>query len=388
MLRHSEQLKAIGLLAGGVAHDFNNLLTGILANATMALEYAPLPIAGYLRDVVLAGERAADLTRQLLAYAGKGRCVIRSTDVPELVRDLVPLIRAGIPRNVEIALDFEPGVRPVEADATQLCQVVMNLVLNGAESIGENAGTVRVRVRSEQMERADIRRRYFAADQVESGPFVVIEVSDTGGGMDEDTQSRIFDPFYTTKFMGRGLGLAGALGIVRQHRGGIRVESAPGRGATFEVAIPASMAKPRETPLDEVPSVAPSSGLILVVDDSDIVRNVTRGVLEKFGYQVVLAENGEQCVELFSQRPDAFSMVLLDLTMPVMNGEEALGYLLRLNPNAKVLIVSGYDKDEAMRKFGDFKIAGFLQKPFRAARLIQKILEVLNTPNITELRGS
>jgi PAS domain S-box-containing protein len=388
MLHHSEQLKAIGLLAGGVAHDFNNLLTGILANATMALEYAPLPIAPYLRDVVLASERAADLTRQLLAYAGKGRCVIRSTDVTELVRDLIPLIRAGIPRNVEIALDFEPGVEPVEADATQLSQVVMNLVLNGAESIGEAAGTVRVRVRSEHLESADIRRRYYASDQVESGPFVAIEVSDTGSGMDEATQLRIFDPFYTTKFLGRGLGLAGALGILRQHRGGIRVQSAPGRGATFEVVIPASRVKPEEAPKDAVSSEAPMSGLILVADDSDIVRDVTRGVLEKFGYQVVLAENGEQCVEIFSQQPEAFSMVLLDLTMPVMNGEVALGYMLRLNPNTKVLIISGYDKDEAMRKFGNFKIAGFLQKPFRAARLIQKILEVLNTPNVTAMGGS
>jgi PAS domain S-box-containing protein len=386
MVQHSEKLKGIGLLAGGVAHDFNNLLTGILANVSMALEYAPLSIAGYLRDVVQASERAADLTRQLLAYAGKGRCVIRSTDVPDLVRDLIPLIRAGVPRNVEILLDFEPGVQPVEADATQLCQVVMNLVINAAESIGEVAGTVSVRVRSEHLESADIRRRYYAADQVESGPFVVIEVSDTGAGMDQATQLRIFDPFFTTKFMGRGLGLAGALGILRQHHGGIRVQSAPGRGTTFQVVIPASMVKPEETPKSAVSSEPPISGKVLVVDDSDIVRNVTRGVLEKFGYDVVLAENGEQCVEIFSQQPEAFSIVLLDLTMPVMNGEEALGYLLGLNPNAKVLVISGYDKDEAMRKFGDFKIAGFLQKPFRAGRLIQKILEILNTPNVAALQ--
>jgi PAS domain S-box-containing protein len=388
MLQHSEKLKGIGLLAGGVAHDFNNLLTGILANTTLALEYAPASIAGYLRDVVLASERAADLTRQLLAYAGKGRCVIGTTDVPELVRDLIPLIRAGIPRNVKIVLDFEPGVEPVEADATQLCQVVMNLVINGAESVGEAPGTVCVRVRSEHLEGADISRRYYAADKVESGRFVVIEVSDTGAGMDEATQLRIFDPFFTTKFMGRGLGLAGALGIVRQHGGGIRVQSAPGRGATFEVAIPASIVRPEDTPKVAVSSELPMSGAILVVDDSDIVRGVIRGVLEKFGYQVVLAEDGKQCVELFSARPEAFSVVLLDLTMPVMNGEEALGHLLRLNPNTKVLIISGYNENDAMRKFGDFKIAGFLQKPFRAGRLIQKILEILNAPNITALQGS
>jgi PAS domain S-box-containing protein len=377
MLQHSQRLEGIGLLAGGVAHDFNNLLTGILGNASLALEDAPPSIAGYLRNVLNAGERASELTRQLLAHAVKGPCLICSTDVPDLVRDLLPLIQAGIPRNVEIVLEFEPGVAPVEADAAQLRQVIMNLVINGAEAVGEAPGTVWVRVRAEHLEGADVVRRYYASDQVVSGQFVMIEVTDTGGGMDEDTQSRIFDPFFTTKILGRGLGLAGTLGIVRQHRGGIRVESAPGRGTTFEVVIPASAAKPAETPKDAVASAPPISGSVLVIDDSDIVRNVARAVLERVGYRVTLAENGKQGVELFSQTPDGFSIVLLDLSMPQMGGEEALGHLLRLRPDVKVLIVSGHGESEVRRKFGDSHTAGFLQKPFSAGRLVQKIREVL-----------
>jgi PAS domain S-box-containing protein len=389
MLQHSQRLEGIGLLAAGVAHDFNNLLTGILGNASLAQEDAPASIAGYLRSVLSAGERAADLTRQLLAHAGKGPFLICSTDVPDLVRDLIPLIQAGIPRNVEIVLEFEPGVAPVEADAAQLRQVIMNLVINGAEAIGEVAGTVWVRVRAAHLEGADVARRYYAADQMVSGQFVAIEVTDTGGGMDEATQSRIFDPFFTTKILGRGLGLAGTLGIVRQHRGGIRVESAPGHGTTFEVVIPASVAKPAETHKDAVAGAPPISGSVLVIDDSDIVRNVARAVLERAGYRVTLAENGKRGVEIFSQTPDAFSIVLLDLSMPQMGGEEALGHLLRLRPNAKVLIVSGHGETEVRRKFGDSRTASFLQKPFSAGRLVQKIREVLElSPRVENILSS
>jgi PAS domain S-box-containing protein len=377
MLQHSQKLEGIGLLAGGVAHDFNNLLTGIMGNASLALEYAPASITGYLRNVVQASERAADLARQLLAYAGKGQCVICTTDVAELVRDLIPLIQAGIPRKVEIVLDFEPGSATVEADPAQLRQVVMNLVINAAEAVGDTPGTVRVRVRSEYFEAADLRRRYYAADQVDSGEFVVIEVSDTGCGMDEATQSRIFDPFFTTKFLGRGLGLAAALGIMRQHRGAIRVDSALGRGTTFEVVIPASVAKVSGNSRDASAADSAVPCAVLVIDDEEMVRNLVQAVLEKFGYRCMFAENGARGVELFSQWPDEFSIVLLDLTMPVMDGEEALGHILRLRPNAKVLILSGYDESEVMRKFGNSNIAGFLQKPFSAGRLAQKIREVL-----------
>jgi PAS domain S-box-containing protein len=377
MLRKSQKLEGIGLLAVGVAHDFSNLLTGILGNASLALESAPADIADHLRQVMQAGELAAGLARQLLVYAGKGKCVTRSTDVAELVRDLIPLIRANIPREVEIVLDLEPEVPPVEGDAAQLLQVVMNLVINGAEAVGKAGGTVRVHVHSKHLEGADVRLRYYAADRVESGQFVAIQVSDTGCGMDEATQSRIFDPFFTTKLLGRGLGLAAALGIVRQHRGGIRVESAPGRGTTFEVVIPASVAGLGETPEGAVSSLPAMPCGVLVIDDEAIVRTVIQAVLERSGYRLTVAENGRQGVELFARSPDEFSIVLLDLSMPVMGAEEALGLLLRLRPNAKVLIVSGYDESEVIRLFGHRHIAGFLQKPFTAGRLLQKVREVL-----------
>jgi PAS domain S-box-containing protein len=376
-MRHAQKLESIGLLAGGVAHDFNNLLTGILGNATLALDGAPSSISGYLRSVVQASERAADLARQLLAYAGKGQFIIGATDIPDLVRDLIPLVQAGIPRKAQIVLDFERAVPAVEGDAAQLRQVLMNLVINGAEALGEEAGTVLVRVRSVHLKGADIRRRYYSAEDVESGRYVAITVSDTGSGMDEATQLKVFDPFFTTKFLGRGLGMAAALGIVRQHRGGIRLESAIGRGTTFEVVLPASTATVPAPPRDAVAVEPVMAGTILVVDDEEIVRDYTQAALQKFGYRVVLAANGAQGVELFSQLQDELSLVLLDLTMPVMGGEEALTHMLRRRPDAKVLVISGFDETDVIRRLGNSRISGFLQKPYSSVRLAQKIREVL-----------
>jgi PAS domain S-box-containing protein len=376
-LRHTQKLESIGLLAGGIAHDFNNLLTGIQGNANLALDGAPPSINGYLRNVVQASERAADLARQLLAYAGKGPFVVCAIDVQDLVRDLIPLVQAGIPRKAEIVLDFDPDVPPVEADAAQLRQVLMNLVINGAEAIGETAGTLRVRIRSRHLDAAEITRHYYSDENVESGRFVVIQVSDTGCGMDDATRLKVFDPFFSTKFLGRGLGLAAALGIVRQHRGGIRVESAPGRGTTFEVVIPATEAKVIPPPPDAAPIESAKSGTVLVVDDEEIVRDYTEAVLRKFGYQVILAANGAEGVEVFRRSQDEISIVLLDLTMPVMGGEEALSHMLRIRPETKVVIVSGFDETDVIRRVGNSRIAGFLQKPFSAVRLAQRIREVL-----------
>ncbi len=387
-LQRSQKLESIGLLAGGVAHDFNNLLTGILGNASLALDGAPPEIDAYLRNVVQASERAADLARQLLAYAGKGQFVAGPTDIKELVRDLIPLVQAGIPRKAEVRLDFDADVPPIEGDAAQLPQALMNLMINGAEALEEAAGTVRVRLRSMHLEADDIRRRFFSTEPVQSGPYVSIEVSDTGSGMDEATQSKIFDPFFTTKFLGRGLGLAAALGIVRQHRGGIRVESIVGRGTTFEVVFPATRAKVPSPPLDQRPVEPANSGTILVVDDEEIVRSYTRRALQKVGYKVLLAANGAEGVELFRQSPNDLCLVLLDLTMPVMNGEEALSHILNIRERMKVVIVSGFDEADVIRRVGRPRIAGFLQKPYSPASLAQKVREVLNSPSNASSKGA
>jgi CheY-like chemotaxis protein len=370
-MRHAQKLESIGLLAGGVAHDFNNLLTGILGNASLALDAKPSgEIAGYLQDVIKASERAADLARQLLAYAGKGQFHVHLVDLPAVIRDILPLIQAGIPRKVDVVLEFDSPLPHVEADVSQLRQLIMNLVINGAEAIGDSPGRVCVSATSRYLPADTIRQRFFAADEVEDGEFVLLRVEDSGCGMDPSTQSRVFDPFFTTKFFGRGLGLAAALGIVRQHRGGIRLESIPGAGTTFEVVLPASERKSTKQPL--------LSQTVLVVDDEEIVRSIAKAALEKFGYGIVLAEDGREGVEIFTREPDRFSAVLLDLSMPVMGGEEALQRMLEANPDAKVILISGYDESDVMRRVGRTRAVGFLQKPFTASRLAQAVREAAN----------
>jgi CheY-like chemotaxis protein len=291
-------------------------------------------------------------------------------DLPAVIRDILPLIQAGIPRKVDVVLEFDAPLPHVEADVSQLRQLIMNLIINGAEAIGDNPGTVRVSATSQYLPADTIRQRFFASDEVEDGEFVMLRVEDSGCGMDPSTQSRVFDPFFTTKLLGRGLGLAAALGIIRQHRGGIRLESTPGAGTTFEVVLPATARKSTEQPL--------LSQTVLVVDDEEIVRSVAKAALGKFGYGVVLAENGREGIEIFAREPERFSAVLLDLSMPVMGGEEALQRILEVRPDAKVILISGYDELDVMRRVGRARAAGFLQKPFTASRLAHTVREAVN----------
>ena len=238
-LRQSQKLESIGLLAGGVAHDFNNLLMGILGNASLALD--SLQDAGrtgeLLRDVVRASERAADLTRQLLAYAGKGRFVVGAVDLSRLIQDLEPLIHSSISRKVRLTLNLEPGLPAIQADKTQIEQVVMNLIVNAGEAIQDDAGSITVTTALRGASAEELGA--FLTEHKVEGSYVVLRVRDTGSGMDEETQKRIFDPFFSTKFLGRGLGLSAAFGIVRGHKGAIKVTSAPGQGTDFEVLFPA-----------------------------------------------------------------------------------------------------------------------------------------------------
>jgi len=239
-LRHAQKLESLGLLAGGVAHDFNNLLTGILGNASLVLDIidADPSVRAMLQDIIRASERAADLTRQLLAYAGKGKFVIEPVNVSSLVRDISELIRSSVPRTVDLSLQLTEDLPPVEGDASQIQQLVMNLVLNAVEATGERPGVVRVRTGISEV-RPGGPAGHLRPEAPTPGTYTRIEVSDDGCGMNETVMSQIFDPFFTTKFTGRGLGLAAALGIVRGHRGAIGVDSAEGLGSTFTVLLPA-----------------------------------------------------------------------------------------------------------------------------------------------------
>jgi len=377
-LRHSQKLESIGLLAGGVAHDFNNLLMGILGNASLAMDSLkdPKKARELLRDVVRASERAADLTRQLLAYAGKGRFITEPVELSELVNDLLPLIQSSIPRKVRLMLDLRPDLSAIQADRTQIEQLVMNLIINAAEAIQGESGSVVVSTAVRRVAADELST--FLTETREEGRYVALQVIDTGCGMNEETVKQIFDPFFSTKFLGRGLGLSAALGIVRGHKGAIKVTSSPGQGTIFEVLFPASAeAEVRAQPREDTQMVH-GQGTILVVDDEEIVRSVLRQSLTHAGYDVLTAENGAEALEVFSQNANRIALVVLDLVMPVMSGEEALPRLLTMKPGVPVIVSSGQDEKECMRKLSEPRVAGFLAKPYTPASLAAKVHAVLN----------
>ncbi|MGO4885164.1 MAG: PAS domain S-box protein [Bryobacteraceae bacterium] len=379
-LQESQKLESLGLLAGGIAHDFNNLLTGILGNASLALAEtaAEAPVRGRMRQIMDACERAAFLTRQMLAYAGKGRFVVSQIDLGEFIREISPLLRTAIPKSVELKLDLAPKLPLIEADTVQIQQVIANLVVNGAEAIGE-AVPGRVTIRTSARQIGDTEAAEFSkGDQAAPGSYVQIEVIDTGQGMDETTKTRIFDPFFTTKFTGRGLGLAAVQGIVRAHRGAIRVYSTPEQGSTFSILIPAAgdAADPNRGPYADARRM-PAGSVALVIEDEKTVRTLADSVLTRAGMKVMLAENGKRGVEIFREHHGEISMVILDLQMPVMGGEEALALLRQINPGVPVILSSGFEQSEAQRRFAALQPVHFLQKPYTAGRLAEAVAAAL-----------
>ena len=376
-LRHTQKLESLGVLAGGVAHDFNNLLTGIMGNASLAAEVVSPsnPARAFLENVVLTTQRAADLTRQLLAYAGKGRFVVSNVDLSDLVREIANLIQASIPKTVQLRLNLEEGISPVEADASQMQQLVMNLVINAAEAIGESNGTVMVTTGLLRVDEHYL-RTVLAENEISPGEYVYLEVNDTGCGMDAETVSRIFDPFFTTKFTGRGLGLAAVSGIIRSHKGAIKVYSAQGKGSTFKVLLPAAGTGGERDEARE-PNDLAGAGVVLVVDDEPIVRQTAKSALQRYGYTVLLAEDGQSALDLFREMSGRVGIVLLDMTMPGISGEETLRQLHLIRPGVPVLLTSGYNEVEAIHRFAGKGLAGFIQKPYTAVQLAEHIKAAL-----------
>jgi two-component system cell cycle sensor histidine kinase/response regulator CckA len=379
-LRHAAKLESLGILAGGIAHDFNNLLTGIMGNASLILEDLPVDSRSipFAENIVQASETAAQLTRQMLAYSGKGRFVLERIDLSREVRDITPLIEASIPRLVALKLRLTRGLPLVEADQGQIQQLVMNLVINGAEAIGEASGAVTVATEISDLDNGAT-AAMLSGFPIPEGRYVTLRVSDTGCGMDAETRARIFDPFFTTKFTGRGLGLAAVSGIVRGHRAGLSVESRPGCGTEFVIHFPVALGD-AEGERDETPSFAePGSGTILVVDDEPVVSRTARLALQRYGYTVLTAQNGQEAVDLFRAVSSEIDLVLLDLTLPVMSGEVAFQELRAIRPDVRVLATSGYSEVEALSRFGA-EVDGFIQKPYKAAMLAEKVHEILARP--------
>lgn len=373
-VRHAAKLESLGVLAGGIAHDFNNLLTGILGNASLLREMVPTAASsGLLQNVIRASERAAQLSRQMLAYSGRGQFSVQPVDLSQQVHEFLSFIETSVSKNVQIRLRIANSLPMVEGDEGQLQQVIMNLVVNAAEAIGDREGWVEVSTR-EETATAPLTSELLPSQELPPGDYVVLQVSDNGIGMDEVTKAKIFDPFFTTKFTGRGLGLAAVLGIIRGHGGTIRVTSHQGVGTSFQVYFPASKRSAEQQSLPLSDSNCMGSGTVLIVDDEDIVRLAARTVLEAFGYTVLEAENGREALRVYAHHRGEIAIVLLDMTMPVMSGIETLRELRKVNPGAVIVASSGYNESEAMQMFGG-AIAGFIQKPYTAPALGRKIKE-------------
>ena len=378
-LMETQRLESLGRLAEGVGHEFNNLLTGIMGNAGLAIDLLPAgdPIGGMLEDVMRASERAAAVSRQLLAFSGKtGRFVVHPVDLSELMEDLGGLAQASISKKVQFRTEVGKNIPLVEADTTQIRQVALNLIANGAEAIGEASGTVTLSTGVEEIELGNA-RNVVGSDRVGPGRYVYLQVEDDGCGMDEETRSHIFDPFFTTKSAGRGLGLAAVLGIVRAHRGTIEVYSAPGRGSAFRVLFPAAEARASRASVSKKLDPASRKGTILVVEDEPIVRRTTLAALSQYGFEVRAAENGQIAIEMFQEMADQISLVLLDVVMPVMGGEEALVAIKKIRPNVPVVICSGHNEVDSIDRFAEADVAGIVKKPYTAKQLVEKLRAIL-----------
>jgi PAS domain S-box-containing protein len=377
-MQQAQKLESLGVLAGGIAHDFNNLLTPILGDASLALEDLPedSPARARLLKIRRAAQRAAALTRQMLAYTGQESLHREPLDLSHVVRDMAQLLESAVSRKAVLVYDLAPDLPAVEADASQIGQIAMNLITNAAEAVNETGreGRIELRTGSVDVEAG----ASLTSGPLEPGRYVFFEVADTGCGMDADTRSRIFDPFFTTKFTGRGLGLAAVLGIVRAHRGGIAVDSEPGKGTRFRVLLPRS---PRPRPSGaEPPSCGVewrTRGTVLVVDDDEGVRDLTRETLRRCGLSVLCAADGEEALRLFRARADEIRAVLLDRTMPATSAEAVFDAMREIRPEARIVLASGYSRASTADHFAGRGAAGFLQKPFLPETLIEKLREVL-----------
>ena len=371
-MQHAQKLESLGVLAGGIAHDFNNLLVGILGNASLALmDVEPTSeLHELLRDVETAALRAADLTKQMLAYSGRGRFVVRPLDLSALVSEMAHLLQTVISKKASLQFDFGREVPPVEADATQVRQVVMNLITNASDALSGENGTIALRTGVMWADREALQSPYMDYD-LDEGVYAFVEVADTGIGMTPETMQRIFDPFFSTKFTGRGLGLAATLGIVRGHHGTITVDSTPGEGTTFRVLFPVSV--PGTPGTNRTPAAREGdlrgSGVILVVDDDPTVCEVSRAMLERHGYQVCVATDGVEGLDAYRRERDAVQLAVIDLTMPRMGGEELVAAIRAIDSDLPIVLMSGFSESEVSGRFAPGFVTACIQKPFRVEEL-------------------
>ena len=372
-VQYSQRLESIGVLAGGVAHKFNNLLTSIMGYASMAcMEVAKSSRArDHLGHVLSAAKSAADLTQQILAYSGRGQFVLEALEVSQIVVGTTRLLESIVSKKAAVTLDLAPELPHVEADASQVRQVLINLANNASDALGDHSGEIAIRTGLVWAEAGELPSLQ-SGHMVPAGFYVYLEVADTGSGMDAETLSKIFDPFFTTKFTGRGLGLPAVMGIVRAHRGSIRVMSIVGQGTAVRVFFP--VREDREPQAVEAPAsdtiAWQNTGTVLVVDDEESIRHLASTVLEGAGLTVFLASDGNEALSVFREHAADIHAVLLDLTMPGMDGAEVFQHINQLRPEVRVVLCSGYNENEVSERLGEQRPAAFLRKPYHPRELL------------------
>ncbi len=375
----ARKLESLGLMASGIAHDFNNLLVGIMGNASLASSGLPpdSPARPLVQDIERASARAAGLVSELLAYAGEGAFSVQTTELGALVLDTAQLLRPRVPVNAELVSTPPAESVWVEADATQLGQVVMNLITNAADSLRGKSGKVTVETLAIDVD-SEFLRSCVAAEGLAPGRYACVRVRDTGCGMSPELIEKIFDPFYTTKSSGRGLGLAFVLGIVKGHRGALRIESDPEQGSVFSVLLPRAPAQAVPTSVSPETEVRPpQASTVLLIDDDEAVLEVTTLMLERAGLKVLSAGDGRNASAMFRRASADIDLVMLDINMPGMDGTATCEEIRSIRPDIPVLFCSGRSHREGAARIAGQRGAGFLQKPFTFDTLIAKIAEVL-----------
>ena len=389
-MRHRQKLESLGLLAGGIAHDFNNLLASVLGNLDLAMADldADAPRRLHMERIRDAARRLSELTKQLLASSGKGTFVFQPIELSALVAEMRPLLSLSVSKKALLRFALADDLPAFEGDPSQVGQALMNLVANATDALGEAGGTIWVRTGAIEADRDYLSRSYLCED-CQEGPYVFVEVGDTGAGMDAETLGKIFDPFFTTKFTGRGLGLGVVLGIVRSHRGAICLESEPGNGTTVRALFPRSNSEPssiRAKEATQSSSAWRGSGRVLVIDDEQDVRELTAKMMQRAGLATLVAAGGRAGLELLRDPACEVDLVLLDLTMPGLGGEETLAEIRRTHPQLPVVLMSGYCED-----YGNSRCAGaisaFLQKPFSREQLTEALRLALPSQTAYEDSG-
>ncbi|MDX8413189.1 MAG: MHYT domain-containing protein [Mariprofundales bacterium] len=377
-MEHTQRLESLGVLAGGIAHDFNNILTSIMGNAAMAerkASSAPDTLPRYLSNIMRSSEKAAELCKQMLAYSGKGKFVVQAIDLSQMVKDITKLLEVSIVKSVVLKYHLSDNLPTVEADSAQMQQVIMNLVINATEAIGDKSGVITITT-GVMHASSDYLHDSVFDEGLPEGRYTYLEVSDTGCGMDRETQKRIFEPFFTTKFTGRGLGMSAVLGIVRGHHGMLKLYSEPGDGTTFKMLLPVSDRKvlPREQCSHQGWQGA---GTVLVIDDEATIREAAAMMLEELGFATLTATDGIDGVACYQRHQQEIVVILLDMTMPRLDGAGCFQQLRQINPSVQVVLSSGYNEQEATNRFSGKGLAGFIQKPYCLELLAERLKRVL-----------